>query len=292
MYLSLEGETKHGKTHLALTAPAPILYISLDRGFDDLKPSFAGKEIHPVDFHLPPIYETPEETKAKMAAGDLRARIEVQKAQAERRAAKMVDTAADYWGRFRKLWSDAMNPKNGVKTVVVDTASALWELLAFAKFGKLTQVPPMLWGPVNAEFKSLMLSPYNTRAVNVILIHHVGDDYADNADGSSRKTGTRKRKGFKEIGQIPQWIVKCSRADATTAMIKKGEPRTRFVAEILDSGVRPETNGARLETGREDAETWEALGGGLWEAQENSPPPTIPVLGKLMWPETSLNSWE
>ena len=290
-FVSIEAATKNGKTHTALTAPDPIAYLDFDRGFEDIKPKFPGRQIHQVKLDLPQLFETPAETQEKMKGADLAARMAIQKLQTEKRACLLADHAAEKWGIFLNVWKDILDPKSGFKTVVVDTASALWETCALAKFGKMVQVPQMLWAPVKAEFRSLMLMPYNKRAVNVILLHHLKDEYAASAQSGSDKserTGKKIKRGFADIGEIVQAQLKINRVDATPKQLKDGEPASRFRLQFLDSRTRPELNGYVMESGRDEAEIWEAM-----DCPEDMiPPPTIPVVGKLMWPRTELSSWQ
>ncbi len=43
-----------------------------------------------------------------------------------------------------------------IKSIVIDTASEAWELVRLARFGKLTQVMPQHYGPVNTEFRDMI----------------------------------------------------------------------------------------------------------------------------------------
>ena len=63
-----------------------------------------------------------------------------------------------------------------VRTISVDTATELWELLRMARFGKLTQVMPYQYGPVNAEFRSLIRMAYASDK-NLILLHKMRKVY-------------------------------------------------------------------------------------------------------------------
>ena len=94
---------------------------------------------------------------------------------------------------------------NGIRTVVADTASEIWELLRLARFGKLSQVMPMHYGPVNAEYKELLRKAANSDK-NVILLHRMKSEYVD-----EKRTGKYERTGFGETGHIVQANLRCYR---------------------------------------------------------------------------------
>ena len=65
------------------------------------------------------------------------------------------------------------------------------------------------------------------------------------------------------------------------------------MAEVLDSGIWPGLNRTKLITGYADADEWEMMGAGHpFPDIGSTPPPTVPVLAKLMWPDTDLESWQ
>ena len=83
-------------------------------------------------------------------------------------------------------------------TVVMDTASEAHELSRLAAFGKLTQVMPHHYGPVNAEWRELIRLAYDSD-MNTILIHKMKPKYVNDV-----RTKEYEIKGFSETGYLVQ----------------------------------------------------------------------------------------
>lgn len=94
------------------------------------------------------------------------------------------------------------------RTVVWDHAGAVWETLRYARFGKLKEIPPLAYGPVNMEYEELIDRAYESDC-NLILLHRLGDQW-ENVEKMNRrgevkevgeKTGRMERKpAYKGIG--------------------------------------------------------------------------------------------
>lgn len=219
--ISIEGEEKSGKTHMALTAPAPIVYLNIDAGDEGVRQKFFGKAIATADysFKVPTILDRDD-------------------------TASVITAIKLEWDRFVRDYRAALAA--GARTIIIDTMTEAWEFCRLARLGKLTQVMPQHYGPVNAEFRELIRLAFSG-STNLILLHKTADEYTDNA-----RTGNRKRKGFSEIGFLVQSIVRTRRIPAKTytdsvtgAIIKSSEVR-RFV-DIIDSRQAPELTGLSFE---------------------------------------------
>ena len=167
LILSVEGMEKQGKSHFGLTAPAPIGYFDFDTGSEGVVHKFAGaKEIHINDY---------------------------------RKLGNSLDQAqfTIMWERFREQFLGVLANPN-IRTVIPDTATEVWELLRMARFGKLTQVMPYHYGPVNAEYREMMRKVYDSDK-NLILLHKMKKRYRnDNWDGGY------ERSGFTDTGYLVQ----------------------------------------------------------------------------------------
>ena len=121
---SVSGREKVGKTHFALTAPDPIFFINIDIGAEGVLDKFQaeGKKIYLYDVRVP------------------------------RTAPK--DYYVPMWESLKKVFEKACQV--GAGSIVVDTASEVWELARLAKFGKLTQVMPQHYVEVNNEFREIL----------------------------------------------------------------------------------------------------------------------------------------
>jgi len=166
LILNVEGGEKQGKTHFALTAPGPIALIDMDIGLEGVISKFTKvKKIYVASFN----YRDATEPK-----------------QWE-----------EMWKRMKQCYMDSLASKN-IRTLIVDTATEMWELVRMASFGKLTQVKPHHYAPVNAEFRDLLRKAYDSNK-NLILIHKQKKEYVD-----EKWTGNMERAGFGDVGYAVQ----------------------------------------------------------------------------------------
>lgn len=163
--MSVSGLEKQGKTHFALTAPGPIAYVSTDIGHEGVVHKFRDKDIQILDVE---------------------------------RVEDDDDTAAEKeWDKFRKGYVGAMRDK-AIRSIVVDTATEIWEVLRLARFGRLTQVMPYQYGPVNKEYRKLIRMAYDCDK-NLILLHKMKAQYIND-----KRTGEYERAGFGDTGFLVQ----------------------------------------------------------------------------------------
>jgi hypothetical protein len=237
--LSVEGREKEGKTSLSLSAPGPIGVINMDLGLEGVVHKFArDKKIYVSDYKLP---------------------------STTRGNAKEVAEEAD------KVWTSLMADYRAAlrsfRTVVMDTATEVWELLRLARFGKLAQVMPHHYTTVNSEFREMLRMAYDGNA-NLILVHKMKAVWVDVPDGKGgtkgSRTGEYERSGFSDTGFIVQASVRVSRVTTDT----------------------PGDDGFRLQvlTCRQNAE----LTGQVLQAPMN----TFPYLASMILPETSPETWQ
>lgn len=163
---------KRGKTHWAMTAPGPIAVVGLDTGTKEVASKFIGKKelicaYHKITGRLPDISKTRE--------------------AAERE-----------WDTVRESLIAATNhPK--IRTLVVDTGTEIHELLRLARFGKLEQVMPHHYGPVNKEMRDLVKLAYDREDLNVIWIHKEKKQYKANKKGEDSWTGFYDMAGYADM---------------------------------------------------------------------------------------------
>lgn len=168
LIISICGHEKQGKTHWALTAPGPIAFFSADVGDEGVVQKFEEKDIWVMEV----------------------ARVENEETDHE-----------EEWDRFEKAYKDMLRSTD-VRTIVVDTATEVWELLRMARFGRLTQVMPYQYGPVNAEFRALIREAFSWDK-NLILLHKMKEIYKGNGPKATG-TGEFMRAGFKDTGYLVQ----------------------------------------------------------------------------------------
>ncbi len=166
MVMAASAGEKEGKTTLALSAPGPIALFNLDIGLEGVIDRWVEeKQIVVADFNY------------KDATN----------------ASEWVTT----WERMKKLWMAALKDPD-VRTLVMDTETEMWELIRLARFGKLTQVMPHHYGPVNTEYNDLIRKIYDTDK-NLILIRKLKDEYVND-----KRTGRMEVSGFKNVPYLVQ----------------------------------------------------------------------------------------
>lgn len=185
--LALDGLEKQGKTHFALTAPGPIAYMNFDDGDEGVVDKFVtDKQVVKADYRIS-MGRNDDETSAN---------------------------AKTMWQAFVRDYEAALTgqlvvggKKLHIRTIVWDTATETWELLRLFRFGKLTQVMPHHYGPVNAEYRRVVRKAFESD-VNLILLHKLKAEYENkvNAAGKevSNKTGRFVRAGFSEMAFLAQ----------------------------------------------------------------------------------------
>lgn len=206
-----EGLPGSGKTHWAFTAPAPIAYIGLDQGEEGVIDKFLGtKQVHTITF--PPF------------------------AFQKNQQAAMMEQASALWEQIRKAVTAVCHPNSGVRTLIIDSATEAWEICRIARFGKIEQVLPEHYGPVNREFEALLRLPFSTQNLNAIYLHRQEKEYADRAveptvpadvipgvaappppkkrgGAGGSWTGRYERKGFKGMPYLAQAMLVHTRLD-------------------------------------------------------------------------------
>jgi hypothetical protein len=163
---SISGLEKQGKTHFSLTAPGPIAMFSTDIGEEGVVEKFMDdKKIYIM--HIDRV----DEDSAEQAPKE--------------------------YSRFHTAYLDMLRGKE-VRTILIDTATEIWEILRMARFGRLTQVMPYQYGPVNAEYRALIREAY-TYDKTLILTHKMKPQYIND-----KRTGEYDRAGFGDTGFLVQ----------------------------------------------------------------------------------------
>jgi hypothetical protein len=198
LIMSLSAREKQGKTHFALTAPDPLAFFSLDLGTDGVLQKFQDRKIFVSEYDY------------RNAGGF------------------DISVFQSAWGRLKGDFLTVLkNPD--IRTIVWDTATEVWEMMRMAAFGKLTQVKPHHYGPVNAEYRDLLRLAYGSDK-NLILLHKMKAEYVED-----RRTGKFERAGFSDTGFLVQ-------LNAVAWRDKDGT----FGITVQDSRQRPELAGEEI----------------------------------------------
>lgn len=142
LMMSIEGLKDTGKTELALSAPGPGILLALDRGFDAM-----------LDNPTPPPTRSDNFGYKVITVPGAGSAV-----QAE---------FHDYWLAFYTEYKKALaNPD--ARTVIVDGDSDTWELQRLAAFGKLTQIPSIMYTDVNAARRVMYSRAYDSGKIFIV----------------------------------------------------------------------------------------------------------------------------
>lgn len=190
LIVNAEGEEKSGKNHFGFSAPGPIFEHSFDIGNEGVVQKFqSSKKIMIAEYEL-----------------------DIQPGEAEAR--EVAASADKLWERYMANYRDGL-ASCGNGTTLIDTGTEVWELLRLARFGKLAQVMPHHYAPVNKEMQEMIREGFNHNC-NVIFLHKLKDEwenYVVDGKEKGRKTGRKTRVGFSDVPYLVQMNVKCQRSD-------------------------------------------------------------------------------
>ena len=161
LIVSIEGDPNVGKTHFGFTAPGPIAVFDFDEGTSGVVKKFPNKTIFTRTFRFP--------------------------------IAAKVEAEFDY----KRAWDDFVNSymgaiQSGVRTVFIDTATEMWELVRLAELGRLQEVPPRFYSTVNNYWREV-ISRARSADIILVLSNRLKDEYVGNA-----KTGGKVLAGNKD----------------------------------------------------------------------------------------------
>lgn len=236
MILNLEALEKCGKSTFALTAPGPIVVFNLDRGLE-------GIAQHAIKQGKRVIVAGVDQGRGKMPAYYF-AKPKLEAGKNRNDAGYVQETAKRariVWRQFKEDYEEALGSK--ARTLVVDTGTGAYELARYAAFGKLTQVLPIHYGPLKAEFQGLIHRGYDFDK-NVIWIHRLKPEWTDTitqkGEKASVKTGRLERAGYSDMGFEVQANVRLEKYLDK----KKG---VHFKATVLDCRLNQGLDGLELE---------------------------------------------
>lgn len=243
---------KLGKTHWAMTAPGPIAVISSDTGTREVVERFI------------------RETGKRIVLCQLTAATALLEA-------KRGDQGTGEWQRAKDaIYSVVADPS--IRTLVIDTATEIWELCRLSAFGKLAQVKPQHYAIPNGEFRNLLKYCYEARAgLNAIWIHKHKKEYKGNVkDDSSNWTGKYERSGMADVPFLVDVVgVQYKRVERDDDNLS----HLYFGMRIEDSRLRPEyVVGIEFESEA-------GMAGGV----DNC---SFPALAQTVWPQTNAQYWE
>jgi len=164
---------KRGKTHWAIEkSPPPVAIVGLDTGTKEVAAKFLKSKELICAYH---------KISGKLAS-----------------QADTIARAEQEWAAVKQsILTATQHPR--VRTLVVDTGTEVYELVRLAHFGRLESVKPHHYGPVNKEMRDLVKAAYEREDLNVIWVHKMKKQYAQNKKGDDSWTGGYEMAGFSDM---------------------------------------------------------------------------------------------
>lgn len=269
---SVFGETKTGKSSFALWGPGPVVVADLDKRLEYVVQGFIKGEITGEPKVIKPMpLEIPDLDPMSRKKDD-----------AAEKAAKKE------WEKFLKNYQDALESSllpGGVRTIVIDTATELFDLRLAAEFGKLMGIIQRNRGGANADFTELIRRGEKYNA-NVIWLHHAKEEWKDRE--VINNNGEKEMKGFK----TGKWILDgYSKANSIVQVVAKTlynddakDVRERFGVQIIRCGVNSALNG----------KTYTSLDWAIWGDDKDVPVVNygpLPYISSLAVEDTIPEDW-
>lgn len=235
--IGTEGETNTGKSEFIFSAPGPVGVLCLDRNLDG------------VAHNTTPPTSRREDIAIKMVClqGNYGNRIA---------DTKLTNSFLEDWQAYRREYKELLANADTV-TAGFDGDSDSWELQRLAEFGKLTQIPSILYDSVNAGRRSMIREAYDS-GKNIISTNKVTDIYVDKIGVDGRvemstsgkavqvKSGQLRRQGFADYKYLWQIQIRHLRRDPIFNSTLKRIIPGAFGLRILECKSRMEIKGEEL----------------------------------------------
>lgn len=193
--VGISGQEKSGKTSFAFTAPTPIAYFNLNFGDAGVIEKYVRARRQPGK-----------------GAPILRYDVKMPAYQKSLKQDQAVRLYEPIWEKAKEAFMSIMD-SGKVRTIILDTADELYDLIRLARFGKLTQVAKESYHVVYAELEEVLKRPLYVNGLNAIYISKSEKEYKPEVDPMTGKiikgsrsewTGGYTRKGYKSLGFITQ----------------------------------------------------------------------------------------
>jgi hypothetical protein len=205
LILAASAHPKTGKTTLALGAPEPIYIANFDDGMEGVADEAiaSGKQIYITNYHLP-------------------------------EGATPAIIQAETLPIYAQFMADAKSVLVGKQgTLVIDTHTEQWEMCRFAYFGRIQQVMPYMYGPVNASMRAFVREMYSA-GINVIMNRRLSKKYVND-----NWNGEYEPRGYNGLEYETQINVKMGRVDPTSDGLTPGY----FWLQVVDCRQNSKMNG-------------------------------------------------
>jgi len=173
--VAIRGYAGVGKTYTPLrTLSGPVIYLNGDRNNDLMLDRLRRKFNR--DIFAPERYVTDYKGEVLRARGQ-----------------ELDDNAAisrTVRDRFRNEFARAL--ESSVRYIVIDQAAWLWGLIRIARWGKLIEIPQILYSQANWEMESYLHMAENTDKV-IVWIAHIEEVWKEVIEPSPNGPPTKKR---------------------------------------------------------------------------------------------------
>lgn len=159
LMIGTEGLPNTGKSEFAISAPGPGLALCLDRGYEAM-----------LDNKTPP-----PTRNSNWAFKVIPVPLETSATQAQ---------FLDYWRAFYAEYSKALANVEA-RSILLDGDSDSWELQRLAEFGKLQQIPSILYTRVNCGRRAMIAKAYDSGKI-IIATNKVKKSYRTTYDAMGK----------------------------------------------------------------------------------------------------------
>lgn len=241
--INIEGQPGTGKTHLALTFPAPILLFSFDIGYRRVMRHFPGLDIDIKEYPIPIIDTMKPKPFARrfwnQFYGDVSAangNVPVDDAPigGKETAVEVAERKIIHEERVRLA-------ERKFKTIIVDTGTTLYEIARFARQEELGRpIVPYEYGEIYARLRSVVMQSFYS-GTNFVVVHHLKDRYVDD-----KNTGELETAGYGGLKAIVDTSLRM------TTRLGKGEASNVVVSTFEKCGYDVFLVGKELENATYD----------------------------------------
>lgn len=208
----VEGLEGTGKTFFGLTGPGPVALHKLEDGLHRAIQGFSAETLEKLELYP---FEYDFARTLKLPGADL--------------SKGMVEQSADVWTEFV---ANARASVEKCRTNIIDTGSAVWELLRLARHGKLTSIIPVQYTALNLEFKELLQVLHKSSANNIWL-HKLKPAY----DAADKKIpNVYEREGFGGIAYEVDAVVRLTFDDLDGLKLRFGKCANRALTGTFVTG--------------------------------------------------------
>lgn len=205
LIMAIRGQDGSGKTHFALTAPEPICHIAFDiGGLEGVREKFVCGDVTGTP---KTIYEIRIKRLRPAKKGNVNKAEQI----------STMNQAREQLEKFQDAFRGAL--ASGVRSLIVDQETDLWELSRLAEFGTESNVAH-LYAQLNSKYEELLFSAYEYPGINLALIQKMKKQYIGR---KNPKTGEVEDKweggwepaGYGNLRYVVQETVLCSRDPET-----------------------------------------------------------------------------